>query len=381
MAPLDVKRTADLLTAIKADSDGHLLENLVRMLFEAIPGVEHYAQDVLSGSGNEEIDIAFSNKRDPDGLCHFGSDLLVECKAQARPVSAQDVSWFATKLRRRGQVHGVLIALAGVTGKAAGYPRAGEAEVERCAGEGQQILVLVRDGVLGLQSGEHLAAVLNAKRQGLVAGNRMTVFDAATLKALSPGPALPDSARLLLHPASNVAGEEARAWQLALDAGRVQLRRHIRSVLETIEARRPTELEDVPAGVAGVQQAVPMIRERLETIERWMEELDAAHLAFETPGHDENDLTEALRGTAALVIDLIRLDPASGRLPDLDIICVNVETFAPPRLALHVGSELWKLLTRYYLVAIDPVREQLRAAAIYGLLSLFVTQLMISTSW
>ena len=31
------------------------------------------------------------------------------------------------------------------------------------------------------------------------------------------------------------------------------------------------------------------------------------------------------------------------------MICVNVETFAPPRLAAPVGSELWKTLTAYYL--------------------------------
>jgi hypothetical protein len=298
-----------------------------------------------------------------------------------QPVSAADVSWFATKLRRRGQSHGVLIALAGVSGKTANYPRAGEAEIERCAVEGQQILVLVRAEVAGVLSGEHLAAVLNAKRQGLVAGNRMTVFDADALQALSPGPALPDSARLLLHPASNVAGQEARAWQLALDAGRLQLRRHTRAALETVWARRPTELEDVAAGVAGIQQAMPLIPERIETIERWMKGLDDANLAFETPEHDEGEITNAICGCAALVIDLIRLDPASGKLPDLDIICVNVETFAPPRLSVNIDSELWTLLTHYYMVAIDPMGEQLRAAAIYALLSLLVTQLMITSSF
>lgn len=102
VAPIDVKKTAELLDAISENSDGHLLEDLVRSLFETIPGVAHYAQDVLSASGNEEIDIAFSNRGDPDGLVNFGSDVLVECKAQGKPVSAADVSWFATKLRRRG---------------------------------------------------------------------------------------------------------------------------------------------------------------------------------------------------------------------------------------------------------------------------------------
>lgn len=46
-----------------------------------------------------------------------------------------------------------------------------------------------------------------------------------------------------------------------------------------------------------------------------------------------------------------------------------------------VGSRLWTLLTRYYL-DIEQVTEQLGAAAIYALLLLLMTQLMVSeSSW
>lgn len=376
MAPIDPVRTATLLAEITADSNGSLLEELIDSLFGAIPGVQRYAHDRISVSGNEEIDLAYSNTQAEDGLAHFGSDLLVECKSQGRPVSAQDVNWFATKLRRRQQNHGVLIALSGVSGRRAGYPRAGEAEVEGCAREGQQILVLVSEEIASLQSGEHLAAVLNFKRQELVAGYRMSILDHETLMALSPTRRISDSARLLLHPAASVAGEQAASWQMVLDAGRLQLRRHIRTTLEEIETRRPTAFTDTPAGVAGVKDAVAKIRTELEAVQEAVEEADAAMLAHKEPEHSEESVKEQLRLAAAVCIDLIRLDPGAGQTPELDVICVNVETFAPPRLATPVGSQLWKLLTAYYLDQIELVREQLRAAAIYALLSLLVKQLM-----
>lgn len=175
MAPIDPVRTARLLEEITADSNGSLLEDLTDTLFCAVPGVRRYAQDRISASGNEEVDLVYSNTQEPDGLTYFGSDLVVECKSQGDPVSAHDVNWFATKLRRRQQNQGVLIALSGVSGQRGRYSRAGEAEIGECAREGQHIVVLVADEIAGLQSGEHLAAILDFKRQELIAGYRMSI--------------------------------------------------------------------------------------------------------------------------------------------------------------------------------------------------------------
>lgn len=161
-----------------------------------------------------------------------------------------------------------------------------------------------------------------------------------------------------------------------LDAGRLQLRRHIRATLEEIEARRPTAFADTPAGVAGVKEAVAEIRAELQAVQRHVEEADAAMLAHREPERSEESVKEQLRHAAAICIDLIRLDPGAAYAPEIDVICVNVETFAPTRLAIPVSSQLWRTLTAYYLDQIELVREQLRAAAIYALLSLLVTQLM-----
>lgn len=128
--------------------------------------------------------------------------------------------------------------------------------------------------------------------------------------------------------------------------------------------------------MAGAREAIAEIRAELEALQEHVEEANAAMLAHREPEHSEESVKEQLRRVAAVCIDLIRLDPGLARMPDLDVICVNVETFAPPRLALPVSSQLWEMLTAYYINQIELVQEQLRAAAIYALLSLVVAQLM-----
>jgi hypothetical protein len=80
---------------------------------------------------------------------------------------------------------------------------------------------------------------------------------------------------------------------------------------------------------------------------------------------------------ARACVELLRLDPAAAGEPDPEIIGVNVETFAPTRLAIHIGSEYWMILTRYYLKQIVAVREQLRQAAMYALLALLVDRILV----
>jgi hypothetical protein len=156
-----------MLELIAAGSDGGALERLMVTIFTAIPGVSLSDQDRLSTSGNEELDLAFVNAGEPGGLTHFGSDLLSECKSQRTRVDAQAVNWFATKMRRRHQSFGVLVALAGITGNSDHHLRAARAEVEISAIEGQQILVVTGRELAELQSGEHFANLLSFKRSRL----------------------------------------------------------------------------------------------------------------------------------------------------------------------------------------------------------------------
>lgn len=370
MPPIDPVATGQVLDEIASTSEGdrrgRLLEDLIVEMFGAIPGVILHDRDRLSASGSEELDLAFSNAQEAGGLTFFDRDLLVECKSQGNRVDAQAVNWFATKLRRRQQALGVLVALAGVTGRTAGGPRAAAAEVEQSASEGQQIIVVVGDELRALLSGEHFANLLTFKRQRLISGRVMEIAGGEQLAALSPVPAIPDSARLLLHPATNLAQAGADAWRLALDAGRLVLRRHRDEALAEIEARRPVLDRELRPGVASVEVAVGVIRGKLETLE--------ASIVNDVTA---DELRRQAVELAAGCIDLLGLDPAAPRAPEPEIVAINVETFAPNRLATHIGSELWILLTRYYLERIEQVRDQLRSTAMYSLLSLVVDQVLV----
>jgi hypothetical protein len=350
------------------NSDGAQLERLATELFTAIPGVSLHDQDRLSASASEELDLAFSNTAQPNGLGSFKRDLLVECKSQQSKVDSHDVNWFATKLRRRRQPLGILVALGGVTGPTDGVLRAAQAEIEHSAIEGQQILIVTAEELSGLLSGEHFANLLTLKRQRLISGRQMLVTTEAELAELSPIPAAPDSVRLLLHPAANLAGAGSEGWRLALDATRLQLRRQPSDTLKRIAAHRPVFDRELDPGVENVQHAVGVITGKLERIE-------AVVITDDTD--DEPLLLELVLDAARACVELLRLDPAAAGEPDPEIIGVNVETFAPTRLAIHIGSEYWMILTRYYLKQIVAVREQLRQAAMYALLALLVDRILV----
>jgi hypothetical protein len=378
MAPLDPVQTVRVLEQIQAGTDGGLLETLIAEVFCAIPGVSLADQDRLSARGNEELDLAFRNVGEPGGLVQFGPDVLVECKSQGAPVDAQAVNWFATKLRRRQQPLGVLVALSGITGKGDTQLRAAQAEIDLSATEGQQILVVIGRELAELQSGEHFANLLALKRSRLISGRQMVIATTADMESLSPVPASPESARLLLHPAANLAGQGAEAWQLALDAGRLQLRRHRREALALIDQHRPVLDPALTPGGDSVGVGAKLIREKLDEVHALVEEQERALLNHESLDNGVR-VEQALVLAAAACVDLLRLDASALGAPDPTIVAINVETFAPSRVAVHLGSALWTLLTRYYLGQLSGEQrtEQLREVAMYALLSILIDQVLL----
>jgi hypothetical protein len=365
--PIETGRTLDTIAATSDGvARGDLLEDLMDKVFGAIPGITRTDRDRLSARGNEEVDLAFANGQEPGGLSQFDRDLVVECKSQNDPVDAQAVNWFATKLRRRQQSLGILVALAGVTAGRSG-DRAAAAEVELSAVEGRQILIVTEGELRGLRSGEHFANLLTRKRERLISGRLMVIATAEDLEALSPVPAVPESTRLLLHPAQSLAVAEPDLYQVALDAGRLVLRRRRQEAIAIVEARRPVLPVVLQPGVASVNAGLDIIESLLSQLQSSLEREEI----------DEPSLMECVIELGAACVDLLRLDPATAWDPEPELIAVNVETFAPPRVANHIGSELWALLTCYYVRQIRQVREQLRAVAMYALLSVFVDQILI----
>jgi hypothetical protein len=145
-----------------------------------------------------------------------------------------------------------------------------------------------------------------------------------------------------------------------------------------IEKRRPVLGPTLKPSAGSVQEAAAAIRERLEQLDALLERQNAAFLAGEE-WSDDGSVRQLIVETAAMCMDVVGLDPAAAGAPDAAIIATNVETFAPPRLAIHLSSELWQLLTRYYLNQFsgDHRTEQLRQVAMYALLAMLVDQVLV----
>jgi hypothetical protein len=85
-------------------------------LFESIPGISVLHRNALNVFGSEEIDVAFWNEQDPEGLKWLEAFLLVECKNWSAAVGSAEVITFLAKLRNRGLDFGIMIAAKGITG-------------------------------------------------------------------------------------------------------------------------------------------------------------------------------------------------------------------------------------------------------------------------
>jgi hypothetical protein len=101
-----------------AQHKGRKLEELVRYVFEKIPGVDFYKSNIVNSPGSEEIDVAFFNNKAMRGFPFLENLLLVECKNWSSAVGANHVREFATKLKHRACAYGVLVAANGITGDA-----------------------------------------------------------------------------------------------------------------------------------------------------------------------------------------------------------------------------------------------------------------------
>jgi hypothetical protein len=168
--PPDIEYLRDRCTelGLTAVERGCALEDLIAVVFAAIPGVEVRARNAKSVFDNEELDLVMANRGASDGPPFPGSYFSVECKNWSRPVGSAEVSWFATKLRRSSQSFGVLVAANGVTGRP-GDLTAAHFEAATALTEGQAVVVLTLRELRWLSSGEELADLLTEKHACLIA--------------------------------------------------------------------------------------------------------------------------------------------------------------------------------------------------------------------
>jgi len=148
--------------AATSSEKGRALEDLIAYLFGRIPGLAVTARNTLDVPGAQEIDVAFWNEGDPEGLRFFDRVLLVECKNWGEPVGHQELAVFSDKLRSRGRPQGILVAANGVTGDAILLSQA-HRQIARSLEDGREILVVTRAEIESLTDTTDLVVLLKRK--------------------------------------------------------------------------------------------------------------------------------------------------------------------------------------------------------------------------
>lgn len=166
MARLSVSRIRALLqigdSASTTTEQGRALEDLICYIFAKVPGIEVAKRNVLNPFGTEEIDVAFWNNRQGNGLYFLPNIILVECKNWSRPIGSQEVAYFVQRLQNRGRDYGILVAANGITGVAEERNRA-HYEIAMALGKGLHIIVLTRAEMETLAETSHLVRLLKEK--------------------------------------------------------------------------------------------------------------------------------------------------------------------------------------------------------------------------
>lgn len=167
MAPINHQHVQKLLVegdlAVTSAARGKVLEELIVYLFELIPGVTLSARNELNAFGSEEIDVAFWNEGEPQGLRLFDHILLVECKNWSTAVGYPELAIFHDKLLSRGRPLGIFVAAHGITGSPHELTSAHNI-LARALSQGREILVLTRREIEHLNTTDQLVRLLKLKR-------------------------------------------------------------------------------------------------------------------------------------------------------------------------------------------------------------------------
>ena len=155
------------------DAKGKACEDLAGYLFESIPGISISHRNALNVFESEEIDVAFWNEGDPDGLRLFDLILLVECKNWTARAGYPELALFNDKLRSRGRPLGIFVSAAGITGDPASRTAAHEV-LNGALREGREIIVMTRREIEDLGDTDELVLLLKKKRAQLAVSG--TIF-------------------------------------------------------------------------------------------------------------------------------------------------------------------------------------------------------------
>lgn len=141
---------------------GKALEDLTCYVFNKIPGISVTARNTLNMFDTEEIDVAFWNEQNPNGLSFLPNIILVECKNWSNAVGSSEVSWFDRKLENHGQSFGILIAANGITGNDNERNRAHEI-VRDALKQHRKIIIITKSELETLKSTSDLILLIKTK--------------------------------------------------------------------------------------------------------------------------------------------------------------------------------------------------------------------------
>lgn len=136
---------------------GKAFEDLACYLLDGIPGVKISARNETNTFATEEIDVACKNDNDPAGLGSLADFFLVECKGWSAAVNSEQIAWFLTKIRHRGLRFGILFAANGITGEPEHLSRANFLVATELATFGIRMVIVTREELERLTSGEDFA--------------------------------------------------------------------------------------------------------------------------------------------------------------------------------------------------------------------------------
>jgi hypothetical protein len=142
---------------------GKAFEDLACYLLSGIPGITITARNEMNTFATEEIDVACKSENDPAGLGVLVDFFLVECKGWRDAVTSEQVSWFLTKIRHRGVRFGILIAANGITGEPEHLSRANFLVGVEMAAFGIKMVIITRQEIEKLASGEEFAKLIIQK--------------------------------------------------------------------------------------------------------------------------------------------------------------------------------------------------------------------------
>lgn len=164
MPPYVAEQLADLVTACEIAASnqdkGESMANLVEYVFRQVPGITRTYRGFIEPDGTAEIDLIFRHNLLLSGFGIPQITLIMECKNEARKISAEQVTRFATKLRNHNQPIGFIISAKGLSGKGSTYAHG---EVHSELAQGRTIVILTLHDLRTLTTTEELIALCETR--------------------------------------------------------------------------------------------------------------------------------------------------------------------------------------------------------------------------